>query len=230
MSVSYAIVGVMLAAAAYLAVALLLLMVRRARRFAIRSGLVAIMGLVASIFALVAWMNHAARVAGFDDVHDQQNAKRANISLASDWHTQRAGLLAKWEAEAKAVAALEAAAAAANAAAAAREKAAEEAVAAAEERRGDEICFSDDKCLTTRFETDARNQCRPVVEAYAKYDFSWTGSPYFFAYGIDRSAGTIRYSGNSLKLQNGFGVWQRYRYECLYSFRQRKLVNAIIND
>lgn len=96
-----------------------------------------------------------------------------------------------------------------------------------------EDCGENDDCIARLYRADARTQCRPVVEAYARYDYQWTGwggDSFFFASEVDRREGTIRYSGNALKLQNGFGVWARYRYECLYDYRNRKLVNAIVNE
>ena len=101
-------------------------------------------------------------------------------------------------------------------------------------RRAQEArCEADDNCMINQWESEARKQCKPIIEAYANYDHEWTdgfsGPKTFFAGYVDRQAGTIRFSGNQLRLQNGFGVWKQYRYECLFSYRLGKVVNAMIN-
>ncbi len=55
------------------------------------------------------------------------------------------------------------------------------------------------------------------------------GPPTFFSAYVDPGAGTIRFSGNQLKLQNGFGAWRQYRYECLFDYRHKRVVTAEVN-
>jgi len=94
-------------------------------------------------------------------------------------------------------------------------------------------CDADDACFSKPYEAEARQQCKPVIEAYARYDREWTdgfsGPSTFFSAYVDRNAGTIRFTGNQLKLQNGFGAWRRYRYECLFDYRKNRVVTAEVN-
>lgn len=94
-------------------------------------------------------------------------------------------------------------------------------------------CDADDACFSKPYEAEARQQCKPVIEAYARYDHEWTdgfgGPSTFFSAYVDRNAGTIRFTGNQLKLQNGFGAWRRYRYECLFDYRKNRVVTAEVN-
>lgn len=187
--------------ALYVPIALVLLISRRSRKFAFRSGLLSLVVAfgAAALYSLNA--ERKATAAGFDSAQDKRDAERAGISLPEIWRQQRTGQLAKWRAE-------------------------EAASAAAKEQD----CVADEGCFTKRYEVDARQKCQPALEAYAKFDLKWSIEPFFFSAYVDRREGTIRYSGNSLQLQNGFGTWQRYRYECLYSFRLEQLVTAIINE
>lgn len=203
--------GVFAAASLYLAVALVLLLSKRWRKFAFRSGLVALVIGVGAVYVGSNRMDDDARAAGFDGVQDQRNATKAGITSADRWHQQRDKVLAQWAAEAKAAEAKELAA----------------------KQAEDTRCIQNDDCLAKRHERDANRQCKPFVERFAKYDFRWTGSIFdrpFFSFYIDRRERTIRYAGSNIEFQNGFGIWQKYRYECLFSFQLEKIINAAVSE
>lgn len=105
--------------------------------------------------------------------------------------------------------------------------------AAIAQRAEQKRCNADDACFSKDYEREARRQCKPLIEASARYDHEWTdgfaGPSTFLSASVDRDAGTIRFAGNQLKLQNGFGTWQQYRYECLFDYRRNKVVTAEVN-
>ncbi|MEJ1933764.1 hypothetical protein WDZ92_26480, partial [Nostoc sp. NIES-2111] len=115
----------------------------------------------------------------------------------------------------------------------AAKRAAEAQGAAKVRAEGRAACEASEVCIVSTHESDARRQCKPAIEAYARFDYDWTdgfgGPETFFSSYVDRSAGTIRFAGNQIKLQNGFGVWQQYRYECLYNYRSGRVVNVTLN-
>ena len=89
----------------------------------------------------------------------------------------------------------------------------------AENKAGAEkACRQDLQCWGEKHLTAANIECPHPIERLAKYDHEWTD-------GLlerkldrwrwdDRGAGTLSYTGDKLKLQNGFGAWQRVVYWC----------------
>lgn len=85
--------------------------------------------------------------------------------------------------------------------------------------RADAACRSDFDCWLNEHRTSAYVACRRSVERAARFDFEWTdslmGSPRFDRHGwADRERGVIRIAGGEIKMQNGFGAWQRMAYVC----------------
>ncbi len=82
-------------------------------------------------------------------------------------------------------------------------------------------CRRDLKCWAERERIEASYPCKVSVEAHAKYDVKWTNSwaePRMSRYSwIDENAGTVKYFGDKVQFQNGFGAWQRMIFSCDWS-------------
>lgn len=92
---------------------------------------------------------------------------------------------------------------------------------AAAPRLSDAQCQADLQCWGDRQAGAAEGPCRRAVEALAQYQAEWTDGllePKFprFAW-ADQARGDLRYLGNSVKFQNGFGAWQMVSYACDFS-------------
>ena len=58
-------------------------------------------------------------------------------------------------------------------------------------------------------------RCPSHIESLAKYDYDWTdGLGYKFERSADLGSGVVRYTGNNVKFQNGFGAWLIMDYSC----------------
>ncbi len=79
-----------------------------------------------------------------------------------------------------------------------------------------EACKKDLQCWGDRHSFSAIVASQDMIERMAKYDFEWIdgfwgGKLTRFSW-LDKSQLTLRYYGDQIKLQNGFGAWQR----CIY--------------
>ena len=85
----------------------------------------------------------------------------------------------------------------------------------------DLACRQDVQCWGEKHHLDAENLCPRLVEGWARFDYEWTDgfTDWKFDNWVwqDRPAGIIRYMGNNVKFQNGFGAWQRMHYMCDYN-------------
>ncbi len=69
-------------------------------------------------------------------------------------------------------------------------------------------------------ETDGHYLCSRLIERSAQYDYDWTAGLLQSRYrSIVWSGSTITYTGNEIKMQNGFGAWRRMSYACEYDTR-----------
>ena len=86
-------------------------------------------------------------------------------------------------------------------------------------------CGGDIDCATKRARSRAEPRCARLIEDSARYRYEWTdglGSKFFRAEWSRYDAYTgefgemriIEFRGNSLRLENGFGAYQRVVYEC----------------
>ena len=86
--------------------------------------------------------------------------------------------------------------------------------AAAAARRTDLQCWGDEHI------SEANIACYPLVQRLARLDYRWTDG--FLGSRFDRfqweyeEAGTLRYWGDHVEFQNGFGNWIRHQYWCIY--------------
>ncbi|MGY0793227.1 hypothetical protein ACW7BJ_27995 [Azospirillum argentinense] len=90
--------------------------------------------------------------------------------------------------------------------------------AAAAKAEEEKKCRTDLKCWGEKSVLSATFACRPLIERMAKHDFQWTDSwsePKFSHYRWkDKANGIVTHIGDKIKLQNGFGAWTHYVYEC----------------
>lgn len=88
----------------------------------------------------------------------------------------------------------------------------------AENLAEEQKCKKDLQCWADRKSISAAVRCQKPVESMAKYDFEWTDGwlePKFSHFRWDNKGKLwVTYIGDKIKFQNGFGAWQRYRYEC----------------
>ena len=91
-----------------------------------------------------------------------------------------------------------------------------------EEAAGKEkACRQDLGCWGEKHAMAATFACQPLIEGSAKYDYEWTDGwlgvklPRFRW--KDRKAGTLSYTGDKIKFQNGFGAWQHAVYWCHFN-------------
>jgi hypothetical protein len=96
-------------------------------------------------------------------------------------------------------------------------------------RLSDADCAKDLSCWGERHILSATSACRPTVERLANFDAQWTDAwhePKFSHYGWhDQEKGLIRYSGDRIKFQNGFGAFQPHVYRCVYDPYTKSVVS-----
>lgn len=85
-------------------------------------------------------------------------------------------------------------------------------------------------CLSARHIDGAAWACTAPIERMAKYEHRWTGAisraEFSHHQWASRHPQVIRYMGDRLQLQNGFGAWRNYVYECDYRLRDGAVVDA----
>jgi hypothetical protein len=91
------------------------------------------------------------------------------------------------------------------------------------------LCETDLSCWAQKHLIAVSVKARPLLERYAKYDYEWTDGIFSTAFSHyvwhDSSKGIITYIGDKLKLQNGFGAWQNYIYECDYDPNTESIID-----
>ena len=87
--------------------------------------------------------------------------------------------------------------------------------------RQDRACRQNARCWAMKHFDKVIPFCLYRIERRAKYDYEWTNGffePKFDSFTWkDRQVGIVRYRGDSIKFQNGFGAWQRLSYACDYN-------------
>jgi len=82
-------------------------------------------------------------------------------------------------------------------------------------------CKKDLQCWAEKFTASASVYCKDNVQRLAKYDYEWTDGMLEMKFSHYRwkniNKGIVTYIGDKIKLQNGFGAWQNYVYECDYN-------------
>jgi hypothetical protein len=91
-------------------------------------------------------------------------------------------------------------------------------------------CQRDLQCWGERNQPMAAKPCSDAVVALAKWDHEWTEAfipSRFGRWSPGRTPDAILYQGDALKLQNGFGAWQRVKYYCEFEPQSGKAVAEI---
>lgn len=82
----------------------------------------------------------------------------------------------------------------------------------------DRLCRYDLKCWAERFIAEASRACSGPVARLAGEPHRWTDTPAAPRFSHYRwkslDSGTVTYLGDRLEVQNDFGAWRAYVYEC----------------
>jgi hypothetical protein len=86
----------------------------------------------------------------------------------------------------------------------------------------DEKCLRDLDCAAGKSDWffDADAECAPYIEALAQYRAKWTEGFFenkFSHVGLRPRYDSLRFTGNKVEFQNGFGAWQQMDYACFYN-------------
>lgn len=91
-------------------------------------------------------------------------------------------------------------------------------------------CDSNLSCLADKHFISASSKCERAIERLSKYDFEWTDGTFEVKFPQfswhDKEKQKITYLGDKLKLQNGFGAWQNYRYACVFDAANSMVIDA----
>jgi hypothetical protein len=191
-------VGISILGILYVVAMVFLAFFKRCRKFALWTGLLAVLVTLTAMTVTGSRLNAEAREAGYDSADDQRDAQRAGITDPAIWHSQREAYLKTWAAKKKQ----------------------QEAAARATRDQGaqaDATCSKDFNCWSNKFNRAATKACAPQVERAAKNNFEWTDSftaPKFPRAAINDNGASITYVGDAIKMQNGFGAWIIMTYEC----------------
>jgi hypothetical protein len=195
------------------------------------------LGLIGSMVLLVIGADQVAREAGFADNADQSRAKNAGVTDPAIWQERRQDEIR--------IADEKAARDKVNAEQLAREKA-DQAKADAERLKQDEekaaaaklqaenekqaACRNDLRCWAEAAFVSASIDCANAIQSLAKWDYEWTdgwSEPKLARFRWkDQAAGIVTYTGDKLKLQNGFGAWKHVTYSCDYDPATKRVVSA----
>lgn len=95
--------------------------------------------------------------------------------------------------------------------------------------REQEACLSSAQCLVDKYFGLAEARCPMYIERMAKYGVEWTdgwfglkfkSTPY-----VVTDKPIVRFHGDSLKMQNGFGAWSNMVYSCDININTNKIVD-----
>lgn len=94
----------------------------------------------------------------------------------------------------------------------------------------DAECIKSLECWGEKHSITADIVCKPAVEKLAKFSSKWTDGTLetkFSRYGwADQKAGTLRYVGDKIQFQNGFGAMQNYTYTCFFDPRTGSVMDV----
>ena len=80
-------------------------------------------------------------------------------------------------------------------------------------------CKKSIKCWSNEHKIDAEIRCKSAITRFAKYSVLWTEAPFVNSYSF-KNKGVIRYIGDGVQFQNGFGTMTNI---CDYNTEQKKL-------
>lgn len=85
----------------------------------------------------------------------------------------------------------------------------------------DAECKKSLQCWGDRHSARAGAVCQRAVERAAEYQAEWTDGALeskFPRFGwVDQARGVLRFNGDKVKFQNGFGAWKHMVYSCTYN-------------
>ena len=100
---------------------------------------------------------------------------------------------------------------------------------AAERKKETAACQTNLNCWANKQPAIVLMLCQQNIERFANYDVRWTAKrfsdvlpKYKWA---DKDNGIVRYFGDSVQFQNGFGAWQNYLYSCDFDPSTQKVVD-----
>lgn len=91
---------------------------------------------------------------------------------------------------------------------------------AGEAAKGESACRAEMVCWAKMHKVAASDACQKAIEKLARYQAEWThwaiDGIFKHAQWDNSAAGSLTYSGDSVKFQNGFGALLPHKYECDY--------------
>lgn len=95
-------------------------------------------------------------------------------------------------------------------------------------------CIKTLQCWGEKHAISAGAYCQRPIEKLAKYSFEWLDgafTPRFSYYRWkDQPNGYVTYIGDKIKLQNGFGAWSNYTYECDFNPATNTVIDVRIGQ
>lgn len=89
---------------------------------------------------------------------------------------------------------------------------------AAQKRAKEAACRQELSCYAEKHLLSASIRCQRTIEGMARYDFEWTdgwlGGKFTHFRWKNQKKGIVTYIGDEIKMQNGFGAWQKQIYSC----------------
>ncbi len=92
-----------------------------------------------------------------------------------------------------------------------------------------EKCKKSAECWSNEHRIDAEIRCESAIERLAKYEVNWSSGPVFKGYTL-KNEGVIRYVGDAVQFQNGFGAMTNMTYVCDYNTEQNKVISIDVQE
>jgi len=93
-----------------------------------------------------------------------------------------------------------------------------------------EICRKDVQCWANKHIRKASLLCADAIENLAQYQSKWTDTwleeKFHRVSWKDEEKGIVRYWGDRIQFQNGFGAWQPHRYVCEFDTLNNRLIDV----
>lgn len=91
-------------------------------------------------------------------------------------------------------------------------------------------CKKDLSCWAEKNISEAGWPCQKSIEKLSRYDLKWTDSllvpKYSYYRWANKKKNIVTYIGDKVQLQNTFGAYENYYYECDYDATNRKVLDA----
>jgi hypothetical protein len=94
----------------------------------------------------------------------------------------------------------------------------------------DNECEKTLSCLAEKHIIYAGAICQSPIQKMSKFSYEWTDgftTPRFSRYRWNNQPkGIITYIGDQIKMQNGFGAWAHYTYECDFDTAKQSVIDV----